>query len=115
MDFLLIEKDMYGDVENDDELMAELLALEAEERAVGHIPPEPVNLKHECSARENTKGFSENFVIIFRKRESEVKLRNSLEKKFISILRFSRINSSCTNFATIKWFLWHFKCIGCIR
>ncbi|VDN90458.1 unnamed protein product [Brugia pahangi] len=35
MDFQIMEKDMYGDVENDEELMAELLALEAEEQAAG--------------------------------------------------------------------------------
>lgn len=33
-----VERAMYGDVENDEELMAELLALEAEERAAGRIP-----------------------------------------------------------------------------
>ncbi|VDM97619.1 unnamed protein product [Thelazia callipaeda] len=38
MDFQAIDKAMYGDVENDDELMAELLALEAEERAAGRMP-----------------------------------------------------------------------------
>ncbi|KAL3998521.1 hypothetical protein ACH3XW_15385 [Acanthocheilonema viteae] len=53
MDFQLLEKDMYGDVENDEELMAELLALEAEERAAGHMSSACTNKGHECNTRQH--------------------------------------------------------------
>ncbi|CAG9534501.1 unnamed protein product [Cercopithifilaria johnstoni] len=52
MDFQLLEKDMYGDVENDEDLMAELLALEAEERAAGHMSSACTERTIECSTRQ---------------------------------------------------------------
>lgn len=58
MDFQLLEKDMYGDVENDEELVAELLALEAEERAAGHISSVCTDKTRECSTRQRTLGFT---------------------------------------------------------
>ncbi|VDO28433.1 unnamed protein product [Onchocerca flexuosa] len=54
MDFQLMEKAMYGDVENDDELMAELLALEAEERAAGHMPVSCTSKTLESSTVQHT-------------------------------------------------------------
>lgn len=49
---------MYGDVENDEELMAELLALEAEERAAGHIPSACTDRTRECSTSQYFLGFT---------------------------------------------------------
>ncbi|KAM3720361.1 Coiled-coil and C2 domain-containing protein 1-like [Dirofilaria immitis] len=54
MDFQMMEKAMYGDVENDEELMAELLALEAEERAAGHISADCTNRTRESSTFQHT-------------------------------------------------------------
>ncbi|VDK72576.1 unnamed protein product [Onchocerca ochengi] len=54
MDFQLMEKAMYGDVENDEELMAELLALEAEERAAGHMPANCASKTLESSTVQHT-------------------------------------------------------------
>ncbi|EJD74655.1 hypothetical protein, variant [Loa loa] len=56
MDFQLMEKDMYGDVENDEELMTELLALEAEERAAGHMPSVCTDGTRECTTNQHTIG-----------------------------------------------------------
>ncbi|VDO28124.1 unnamed protein product [Brugia timori] len=53
MDFQIMEKDMYGDVENDEELMAELLALEAEEQAAGHMSSARTSGTREHSARHH--------------------------------------------------------------
>uniref|UniRef100_A0AAF5RWP9 C2 domain-containing protein n=1 Tax=Wuchereria bancrofti TaxID=6293 RepID=A0AAF5RWP9_WUCBA len=55
MDFQIMEKNMYGDVENDEELMAELLALEAEERAAGHMPSARTNGHHESAAQASQR------------------------------------------------------------
>lgn len=58
MDFHLLEKDMYGDVENDEELMAELLALETEERAAGRMPTVFTDGTRKCGVRQHTLGFT---------------------------------------------------------
>uniref|UniRef100_A0A0R3RRE9 C2 domain-containing protein n=1 Tax=Elaeophora elaphi TaxID=1147741 RepID=A0A0R3RRE9_9BILA len=60
MDFQLLEKDMYGDVENDEELMAELLALEAEERAAGQISSVCIDKTRQCNTRQHTLGHHES-------------------------------------------------------
>uniref|UniRef100_A0A915Q3H4 DM14 domain-containing protein n=1 Tax=Setaria digitata TaxID=48799 RepID=A0A915Q3H4_9BILA len=61
-DRVVEEKAMYGDVENDEELMAELLALEAEERAAGHIPDTCTDRKRNCSTRQYTLGHHESAI-----------------------------------------------------
>lgn len=55
---------MYGDVENDEELMAELLALEAEERAAGRILPTASSLSQAHAVSPLSLSF--NFFLTIR-------------------------------------------------
>lgn len=60
MDFGSLENAMYGDVENDEELMAELLALEAEELKAGRIT-DSQSTSSRASARRQHIGIDAKF------------------------------------------------------